>query len=388
MPVKTKINFFPYYSNGQYYDELADIPPEATNITQLTYPDILSRINIEKQIGSGAHAYAYTANMLMPNQKTKRFVVKAKIEDSHLIIKPGQKIMIQSGKQPTAQQRTSFQRDIKPILKLFTPYKITNQALFSKESYALLGSIDYKKVLEFRQTTMLNHPGISYIHKFEYIDVPNLILISEIMDGDVKILYQTRSSDINTSFMLQFQLQTGLALDYCFDLQVYIGDFKPANVLYTKTNNCYHFKISDFDGAVNGKRRIRWLDEYYAFTPLYQLYGAQSFIQSNHVFPENIVFVAWILSFYEIWFYKFYPQSDVLLKMHITLQNENSNACKIIKKYFPFIFKLIIELKSAPFTYYTSEDKTAKFKNTLAELIQLYNGNTDNKLNWYPSTSQ
>jgi hypothetical protein len=384
MPVKTKINFFPYISNGHFYDELTDIPQGATNITQSTYPDILSHINIKKQIGEGGNAYIFKASMDMPNGKTKHFVVKVP-KVSHLTI-VGQTITVQSGIRPSDEQRTLFDRDIHIMLKLFTPYKITNPNLFSKDSsYALIGSIDYDKVQEFRHTTMLNHPGISYLHKFEYIDVQNLLLFSEIMDDDVYKM--EKKSDINTSFMLQFQLQTGLALDYCLTQDVYLIDYKTLNVFYTKINNYYHFKISDFDGVPVEKKLINTDQGNYTFSPAFQLPDSVDFIRSHWVLPQNMVWVAWIMSFYQMWFSRFYDQPALAYNMRSILRDENSKPCQIMKKYFLFIFDSIIELKRAPFTYYTSEDKTAKFKDTLAKLIELYNKNTEKQLKWRPSAS-
>jgi hypothetical protein len=397
MTTKTKINFFPYLADGVHYEDLGTIPQNAASIiqTKYTFQDFIANLTIKDNIGQGTFAQAYRAEMKMPNQQTKNFVLRKLNKDNRWTIL-NNKLIYNESQIFDPELRTYFSNNSQILITLFSPFK-KNNTLFDTKTFSLTSQVPYSKVHDLlqKENELKKHPGFSYLHKFEYIDVDKCILFSEEMDGDVYNFYysETRhqfveknSKYFNAKFMLQFQLQTGLALDYCFGKDVYLTDFKPPNVLYKiLSNNNFHFKITDFDHIPFG---TKFFNLTHTATEAYQLPGLASFRDTGGhiIFASNVTFVAWIFSFFQLWFIFFNRSFTNSNSLKQEMQNPYSQGFTAMQQTFPYILDILKNFSTFNILYYINDD-TPSFKNTLSYLINLYNRHTTQPLNWNPSTN-
>jgi len=390
MTRKTKLNFFPYFADGKYYDKLEDIPSNASLITQpvLQDNDFLQKITNLKLIGTGAQAYAFQANISI-HDKPKTCVLKIprkNIDENYFQILNERLIQLK----PILQDSTPFKEEENNLIDIFTPFKLIYPNKFDKNTHALLPST-YAEILQIRteeETRRHKHPGIDYIHTFYHVHPSLYIIISEPMEGDVyKFFIETKKEKISAKVLLQFQLQTGLALDYLLELGMYMIDFKPLNVFFQyNSNSLYHFKVSDFDSAPKAKT-YTYSETSLAITPEYQLGGVP---QTNfyklyrNLDCFKLVFVAWHISFAHLYF-MFWNILCGGSTFHNVWANTHSEPILILKKMFPFLFQNFQYLNSQYLhSYYFSSGDKDKFTNTLRSLIELYNQNTNHRLKWSP----
>jgi len=390
MTRKTKLNFFPYLADGKYYDKLEEIPENATSISQpalLSDSDFLKNIWIEKQLGSGSQAIAYQANLVI-NNKTKVCVIKIPKEFiEKRIFEVSKNHLIQH--KPITEESALFKEEERNLVGIFTPFKLNHQNKFNKNTHALLPST-YSDILQFRkeeENRRHKHPGIDYIHTFYHVHPSLHIIVSELMEGDVYHFFiKNKMERINAKVLLQFQLQTGLALDYLLGLGMYMIDFKPLNVFFQRnSNSLYHFKVSDFDSAPK-ENTYTFSKTLLQITVEYQLGGRLQehfYVAYSNLDCFKLTFVAWHMSFAHLYFI-FWGIHCVGSSFHSLWANAYSAPIHILNKMFPFLFQNFQHLNSQTINYYLSSGDKDKFKNTLKGLIDLYNQNTNHRLEWSP----
>jgi len=405
MTRKTKLNFFPYEANGQQYPNLEEIPSNLPSDTIVKQPSVgddaqfLSKIEILKKLGDGGSGVAYLVNFHFSQNNIKNCVIKIPVESSQFRIS-GKSITL-SNRNFNSKAKYVFNQEIKSLVKLFSSFKTTRNEMFDQNTYALkTTNFQQIQIIQQELKKLKDHPGHPYLHEFLHVKPSCLLIISEPCLGDVDDLATKDPSQINAKFLLQFQLQTGLAMHYIsHSFQLYHSDFKPANVFYNKnTQGSYHFKLSDLADLWPFYSDIYTLHETLmwpiALTPIYNLiwqtYPMQTDIlaiikKNTKINTKNIMFVTWILSFAKLYMAALnLPQSYGYVILDI---KQHSSHFERISTLFPKIYQQIIALQTTTQAIYLTPNNMSYFENILNDLIQIYNQNTSptTKLNWRPT---
>jgi len=409
MPAKTKLNFFPYTVGQTSYAKLEEIPTTFSSNTLVTQNSIdddnafLSRITIMRQLGEGGAGVAYLVNFQFFDNSTKQCVVKIPVNSQHILDQNHKFIQTTVQDHNVAEdQQVNFEWERNQILAIFFPYIKNHPSKFNQQTYALNPQTASNEIaaLQSEIRALKQHPGHPYLHEFWHAKSSCLMLISEPCDGDVHDFAERNPSSINARFLLQFQLQTGLALEY---IQRYVGkyhiDFKPANVFYKHTSSgSFHFKLSDFaelyslwtnttnSHPISQTKQFSWRLQ---TTPSYGLHwdnqhgtNIQTLISThNFINAKQIMTIAWGLSFAELYMKCLGTYYDNV----ISGVKQNWSLFSRLQPLFPTIYNFILVLLTAKPDIYLSQQDTKSFEAILNDLIRIYNQNTSpaTTLQWH-----